>query len=732
MGEFIDYYEILEVSPTARPAVIDKAYRALMFEEHPDKGGSTAHAQLINEAYAVLSDPTQRAEHDRQRAKRSQADRTVSSRVNAPTDTPKPEYPYPRSNLDQKDWGRTTDGFDLGGIDAVLNTFIEGLDLASLDGMKRQVAGWITEKKLIDMLDEKIRGWEFEAEAGLLSADLYHVRCVAAFEAVIDSLHRIGRHKRADTLRETIGCDSCRTGALPVGATCFRCGVSVTPVIAGYHWGDPELVKQAWQQAEKQAAEKQKVDARKAREAAKRAAESNARAQENRRRQLAEDELRRSEEEQRRSSFWERVDPILAGPTRALLDTELRLGLVMLAMTIAVLGAWFLTPLLNVLFGVGYSIPWLTSAVFTLLAVYGGMTSIRAMRKAELHRDAYEGLQTEFPNLEQHLDGTPHQEARRRSLAWTRRNTGVVVAVLVLSTCASWAMAVTAKPATPSAQTEPETAFNGSENPTTYSTSGETDLGEQPQSSAAPTEASDLSPDSAPPILSDIPDVTYRSLEAASAALESVGLRLGKVTETYVDGVAVGLVISQSPTPGSNAPEGTSVDVVVSKGHAPVEIPNVVGMTLAGANEALFTDRGIELRIASDRTMDSIVYKQSPGPGPAPWPVREIQLWADNPPAADFTVVVETVNETEAHLLATSTSTDDNAVTGYLWTLSGNGLSSSGPLDSKTMRCVVKKTGGYMNTPIITLTALDQRKSKGVASNRYMIWWSTGELTEID
>jgi len=68
MSAFIDYYEVLEVSPGARQSVIDKAYRALMLEEHPDRGGDTRKAQLINEAYQVLGDPARRTEFDRRRA----------------------------------------------------------------------------------------------------------------------------------------------------------------------------------------------------------------------------------------------------------------------------------------------------------------------------------------------------------------------------------------------------------------------------------------------------------------------------------------------------------------------------------------------------------------------------------------------------------------------------------------------------------------------------------------
>jgi DnaJ-domain-containing protein 1 len=61
-----DYYEVLEVSPRARPVVIEKAYRALMHECHPDLGGDPRKAQLINEAYEVLKDPAERRRFDRE------------------------------------------------------------------------------------------------------------------------------------------------------------------------------------------------------------------------------------------------------------------------------------------------------------------------------------------------------------------------------------------------------------------------------------------------------------------------------------------------------------------------------------------------------------------------------------------------------------------------------------------------------------------------------------------
>jgi curved DNA-binding protein CbpA len=83
-------YEILEVSPRARPAVIKAAYRSLVLEYHPDRnGGDPAAAErmaVINNAYAVLADPLQRAQYD-QRLGIPAGERRGSGRNSSPTRT---------------------------------------------------------------------------------------------------------------------------------------------------------------------------------------------------------------------------------------------------------------------------------------------------------------------------------------------------------------------------------------------------------------------------------------------------------------------------------------------------------------------------------------------------------------------------------------------------------------------------------------------------------------------
>ena len=62
------HYDNLQIPRDADEQTIRQAYRRLSKQYHPDLNPSEDASrimQLINRAYAVLSDPEQRAEHDR-------------------------------------------------------------------------------------------------------------------------------------------------------------------------------------------------------------------------------------------------------------------------------------------------------------------------------------------------------------------------------------------------------------------------------------------------------------------------------------------------------------------------------------------------------------------------------------------------------------------------------------------------------------------------------------------
>jgi curved DNA-binding protein CbpA len=66
VSEFIDYYEILEISSNANSGTIDRIFRHLAQRYHPDnpESGDRAHFDVIMEAYNTLKDPVKRAQYD--------------------------------------------------------------------------------------------------------------------------------------------------------------------------------------------------------------------------------------------------------------------------------------------------------------------------------------------------------------------------------------------------------------------------------------------------------------------------------------------------------------------------------------------------------------------------------------------------------------------------------------------------------------------------------------------
>lgn len=75
MNPQLDYYQILHVHPDAPREIIKSSYRTLMqrMRMHPDLGGDNASAAAINEAYAVLMEPANRAAYDQSRVSTAKA-----------------------------------------------------------------------------------------------------------------------------------------------------------------------------------------------------------------------------------------------------------------------------------------------------------------------------------------------------------------------------------------------------------------------------------------------------------------------------------------------------------------------------------------------------------------------------------------------------------------------------------------------------------------------------------
>jgi len=67
-GEFVDYYELLQISSNAEPETVQRVFRMLATRYHPDnrQTGDVEKFLVLQEAYDVLSDPAQRVQYDQE------------------------------------------------------------------------------------------------------------------------------------------------------------------------------------------------------------------------------------------------------------------------------------------------------------------------------------------------------------------------------------------------------------------------------------------------------------------------------------------------------------------------------------------------------------------------------------------------------------------------------------------------------------------------------------------
>ena len=115
----------------------------------------------------------------------------------------------------------------------------------------------------------------------------------------------------------------------------------------------------------------------------------------------------------------------------------------------------------------------------------------------------------------------------------------------------------------------------------------------------------------------EVPVVTNMSQQQARIAIENTGLTLGNVTEQLADQPR-GLVISSSPPAGTQVQLPGSVDIVLSKGPATVQVPDLYGRSVGEARSMI---EQIGLRIAgvsrdtSSLQPENTVIRQLPAAG---------------------------------------------------------------------------------------------------------------------
>src|SRR5688572_11563585 len=81
----------------------------------------------------------------------------------------------------------------------------------------------------------------------------------------------------------------------------------------------------------------------------------------------------------------------------------------------------------------------------------------------------------------------------------------------------------------------------------------------------------------------EVPELVGLTVDAARGVLDARGLRLVHRGDRHHEDVAPGAIASQQPRAPSRVTRGSEVTVVVSLGPAPVEVPDLTGLSLEAA-----------------------------------------------------------------------------------------------------------------------------------------------------
>ena len=115
----------------------------------------------------------------------------------------------------------------------------------------------------------------------------------------------------------------------------------------------------------------------------------------------------------------------------------------------------------------------------------------------------------------------------------------------------------------------------------------------------------------------DVPNVRGKSLDEAQQLLADAKLAYGKQIGTYNEKVAKGAVISASPKVGTALRRNTAVNLTVSRGRQPIQVPSYVGEDADKASAAL---KALGLEVSeeeafSDSVPSGTVIAQDPSSG---------------------------------------------------------------------------------------------------------------------
>ncbi|MEV1144680.1 PASTA domain-containing protein, partial [Micromonospora sp. NPDC049799] len=132
-----------------------------------------------------------------------------------------------------------------------------------------------------------------------------------------------------------------------------------------------------------------------------------------------------------------------------------------------------------------------------------------------------------------------------------------------------------------------------------------------------------------------VPDVVGKEFELAEADLAAAELVVAKGTARYNDNLPAGVVVDTNPKAGAEVKPGDKVTVFLSKGRAPISVPNLVGKNLNEARTIL-AQLGLVLVEPptgkdSDKPKDEVL-GQSPADGAGVEKGAQVRLEVSNGP----------------------------------------------------------------------------------------------------
>lgn len=206
-----NYYDILHVQPSAPPAIIKNAYRAIMLsmKQHPDLGGDTDKAALINQAYETLSDEEKRAEYDQMLVEQQHNSNSSVTEPDSFKQSQNQSNTQPQKPIDEKTGSRcpfcyqfnrvpSAELIDCSGCSSPLDPPLSGLSsdkvARSIDRVPKDTAIQILEDsqsqaKIANLRDLSPHGLGFVLDGNLSAQQVVKVAC-SLFEGLATIAHK--------------------------------------------------------------------------------------------------------------------------------------------------------------------------------------------------------------------------------------------------------------------------------------------------------------------------------------------------------------------------------------------------------------------------------------------------------------------------------------------------------------------------------------------------------------